>query len=102
MGTRSRLALMMALGYGVQGAWWPALAVHLDGLGIGERGRGLIFATIAIAGLFTPPLAGRIADRWLSAQRLMAILYAVGAILLGLVATGVGRTVGVLFPLLLI
>ena len=78
MGKRSRLSVMMALAYGVQGAWWPVLAVHLGQAGISPRGRGWIFATLALAALLTPTLAGRIADRLIPAQRLLATIYALG------------------------
>ena len=102
MGTRSRLSLMMALAYAVQGAWWPLLAVHLNSRGVSERGRGLLFATLAMAAIIAPPIAGRIADRTLSAQKLLAILYAAGALVLAALALGVWRTVGSLFPVFLI
>ena len=43
-----RLSGMMALVYSVQGAFWPLLSIHLLDLGVSERGRGWIFATMAI------------------------------------------------------
>lgn len=102
MGTRTRLAVMMALAYAVQGAWWPVLSVHLKDLGVSGRGRGWIFATLAIAALISPPLAGRIADRRLSAQKLLAILYAIGSVLLAVMASGRFVTFSGLFPLFLV
>lgn len=101
MGTRARLATMMALAYAVQGSWWPLLSVHLKDLGISGRGRGWIFATFAISALISPSMAGRVADRALSAQRLLAILYAAGSVLLAAAASGVVGTFGGLFPLFL-
>ena len=70
---RWRLSGMMALIYAVQGAWWPLLAVHLRDLGISGPGRGWIFATLALASLTTPIGAGQVADRWLSAEKALAI-----------------------------
>jgi len=102
MGTRSRLSLMMGLAYAVQGAWWPLLAVHLDSLGVSERGRGLLFATLAMSAIIAPPIAGRIADRSIPAQKLLAILFAAGAIVLAALAVGVWRTLGSLFPVFVI
>ena len=102
MGTRSRLAVMMALAYAVQGAWWPVLSLHLADLGVSGRGGGWIFATLAIGALVAPPIAGRIADRLLSAQKLLAILFAIGTLLLIAVAKGVASSFEVLFPLFLI
>src|SRR4051794_16240749 len=96
MGGRVRwqLAAMMALVYAVQGAWWPLLAVHLHDLGISGRGRGLIFATMALASLVAPLQAGRLADRILPTQRFLALLYALGTVLLVLLAVGTTTRVG--------
>jgi MFS family permease len=81
-----RLAGMMALIYAVQGAWWPLLAVHLQDLGLEGRQRGLIFATLAISALATPLGAGQLADRLMPTQRLLAIVYTIGSLFLGLFA----------------
>jgi nucleoside transporter len=101
MRTRTRLAVMMALAYAVQGAWWPLLSVHLADLRVSERERGLIFATLAMAAIFAPALAGRIADRMLSAQKLLAILFGLGVLFLLALAVGVTTTFSGLFPLFL-
>jgi MFS family permease len=99
---RWRLAAMMVLVYAVQGAWWPMLAVHLQELGISGRGRGWIFATLSIASLATPLGAGQVADRLLATQRLLSLMYGLGAGLLLLVATGAIAGTGPLFATLLI
>ncbi|RUL87646.1 MFS transporter [Tautonia sociabilis] len=84
---RARLAIMMALLYAVQGTWYPLLAVHLKDLGLSGEARGWIFATFAI-GCFAAPIgAGQLADRLIPADRLMAIIYAIAAALLGLMAS---------------
>ncbi len=101
MGTRFRLSARMALAYAVQGAWWPVLAVHLGRIGVSPRGRGWIFATLALAALVTPAIAGRIADRIMPAQRLMAWIYAIGTLFLVAAASGVATRFQGLFPLFL-
>lgn len=101
MGIRTRLATMMALAYAVQGAFWPLLSVHLDHLNVSERERGLIFATLAMAAVVSPAIAGRLADRSISAQKLLAIIYATGAGFLILVAWSITKTFRGLFPLFL-
>ncbi len=101
MGTRTRLAAMMFLAYSVQGAWWPLLAIHLDDLKVAPRERGWIFATLAIAAMIAPPIAGRLADRTLSAQKLLAILYALAVAFLIAMAMGVATTTYGLIPLFL-
>jgi hypothetical protein len=98
---RARLALMMALLYAVQGAWWPVLTVHLRDLGIGDRARGWIFATMAIAALASPLVAGHIADRRMAMQRMLALIYAVGTGLLLVPALGLTDRAGPLFVLFL-
>ncbi len=87
-GKRWRLAVMMALVYGVQGAFWPLLAVHLADLGIGGRARGWIFATQAIGSAAVPLGAGQLVDRLMATQRFLALVSALGAGLLAVVAAG--------------
>ncbi|HWE38791.1 MAG TPA: MFS transporter [Isosphaeraceae bacterium] len=98
---RVRLAVMMALLYAVQGAWWPVLTVHLRDLGIGDRARGWIFATMAIAALASPLVAGHIADRQMAMQKMLALIYAVGTGLLLVPALGLTGRAGPLFGLFL-
>jgi len=87
--TKWRLAGMMALIYGIQGAFWPLLAVHLRDLGVDGRGRGWIFATLAIGSVATPLGVGRLVDQLLAAQHFMALAQMVGCVLLGGIAWGV-------------
>lgn len=98
---RWRLAGMMALIYAVQGAWWPVLAVHLQDLGISGRGRGWIFATLAMASVVTPLSAGQLADRLLPTQRLLALIYALGTGFLAMLAFGPVLSFPALFTLFL-
>jgi MFS family permease len=93
---------MMGLIYGVMGSWWPMLAVHLEDLGVTERGRGWIFATMAVGAIVTPLGAGQLADRLMPTQRLLALIYAIGTGLLGAIALGTSSRFAVLFPLFLI
>ncbi|QDV33104.1 Putative nucleoside transporter YegT [Tautonia plasticadhaerens] len=79
---------MMALLYAVQGTWYPMLAVHLKDLGISGEARGWIFATFALGSVLAPIGAGQLADRRLAADRLMCVIYAVAAGLLGVMASG--------------
>jgi MFS family permease len=97
-----RLAVMMALVYAVQGSYWPLLAVHLADLGIAGRGRGWIFATLAIGSLAAPLWAGQVVDRLVPTQRYLAVVYAIGTILLFLLASGAVKGAGWLFAVLLL
>jgi MFS family permease len=95
--TRWQLAWMMALIYGVQGAFWPLLAVHLRDLGIEGRGRGWIFATLALGSFAMPLGAGQLVDRLMAAQRFLALAYLVGTTILVPLAWGVSATPWTLF-----
>jgi MFS family permease len=93
---RWRLAVMMALVYAVQGSFWPLLAVHLADLGIDGRGRGWIFATLAIGSLAVPLGAGQLVDRLMPTQWCLALAYAGGTGLLVVLASGlVTQAVGI-------
>ena len=98
---RVRLSVMMALVYTVQGAFWPVLSIHLTDLGITEQERSGIFATMAIASFAMPLGAGQLADRLMPTQRLLAISFALGSVLLGVVAAGLATTASSLFGLFL-
>ncbi|MBV8078123.1 MAG: MFS transporter [Planctomycetaceae bacterium] len=97
-----RLSGMMALLYAVQGAFWPLLAVHLRDLGIGGRGRGWIFATMALGSLAMPLGAGQLVDRLMPIQRFLALVYALGTGFLVALACGVTARSDVLFVLFLV
>jgi MFS family permease len=98
---RWRLAGMMALIYAVQGSWWPLLTVHLQDLGIAGRGRGWIFATLALSAVATPLGAGQLADRLMPTQRLLALVYGIGSGFLALLAMGPSNRLATLFALFL-
>ena len=98
---RTRLAGMMALVYSVQGAFWPLLSIHLVDLGISERGRGWIFATMAMASFAMPLGAGQLVDRLMPTQRFLTLSFGAGSGVLALMAWGVSAHVGWLFALFL-
>jgi MFS family permease len=97
-----RLSGMMALVYSVQGAFWPLLSIHLVDLGITERGRGWIFATMAMASFAMPLGAGQLVDRLMPTQRFISLTFGTGTFLLALMAWGVSSHVGWLFGLFLV
>ena len=75
----ARLSLMMFLEYVVWGTWLPLLALYLGNVLQFTAGEiGWIFATPAVAcvaGLF---VGGQLADRWMSIEKLLAVLHAIG------------------------
>jgi MFS family permease len=98
---RARLAVMMALLYAVQGAFWPLMAVHLHDLGVSGRWRGGIFATIALGAMVLPLGAGQLVDRFLAIQRVLALSAALGTGLLATLARTTTAAPAALFTLFL-
>jgi MFS family permease len=85
---RSRLSVMMALVYAVQGAFVPVLAIHLKDLGVENRARGWIFATLAIGSMAMPLGAGQLVDRCIAGQRMLAMILVGSACFLMVMASG--------------
>ncbi len=99
---RLRLAVMMGLIYSVQGAFWPVMTIHLADLGVAERGRSVIFATMAIASFAMPLGAGQLVDRFLPTRWYLVASFGAGAVVLGLIAVGVATSVPAFFGLFLV
>jgi MFS family permease len=77
------LSVMMFLEFAVWGAWAPVLAARLLGpLGMSGKQTGWIYATLPLACIFAPLLAGPAADLWVSAKWILAAAHLAGAVLL--------------------
>jgi MFS family permease len=70
----------MLLSGAMVGAWQPCLVAHLNDLGFSEFQLALALSTAPVATMLSP-LAGQAADRWVSADRLVAGLAVAGGIL---------------------
>lgn len=80
---RFRLSVMMFLQYAIWGAWLPFLWSFLAGhRQMTPEQIGNMFAAGAVGAIFGPFLAGQIADRWLSTEKLLAIQHFIGACLI--------------------
>ncbi|MDA3906157.1 MAG: nucleoside permease [Bacteroidales bacterium] len=76
MGIKLRLSAMNFLQFFIWGAWLITIANYWFGTkGWDSSDFGIIFATLGISSLFMPTLAGIIADRWVSAEKLYGILH---------------------------
>ncbi|MDR3329254.1 MAG: MFS transporter, partial [Prevotellaceae bacterium] len=101
MSIRFRLILMSFLQYAVWGAWLISLgaylggSLHFEGFQIGS-----FFATMGIASLFMPAVMGIIADRWVSAQKVMGACHIAAALLL--LAAAPQTDYARLYPLMLL
>ncbi|MHC4497805.1 MAG: MFS transporter [Planctomycetota bacterium] len=86
-----RLSIMMFLEFAIWGAWAPVLAARLLGpLKMTGKQTGWIYATLPLACIISPLIAGQIADRWVNTELILAIAHLVGAALL-FVAAREGR-----------
>jgi len=75
-----RLSLMMFLEFAIQGAWLPLLFGFLrNHRGIDQGTVGNILAVGAIGAMLSPMIAGQIADRYLNAERVMALCHFIAA-----------------------
>ena len=83
MGIKLRLTAMNFMQFFVWGAWLISLGGYLlNTLHFSGGQVGSIYATMGIASLFMPGIAGIIADRWINAERVFGILHFIGAGLL--------------------
>jgi len=77
------LSAVMFLEYAIWGAWAPVLAARLLGpLKMSGKQTGWIYSTLPIACIFSPLLAGWLADKWLNAEWILMGAHLIGAVLL--------------------
>jgi NHS family xanthosine MFS transporter len=80
MNIKFRLIVMNFLQFFVWGAWLISIGGYLGGtLHFSGSQIGAVFSTLGIASLFMPALMGIVADKWLNAEKVLAICHLVGA-----------------------
>lgn len=78
-----RLIVMNFLQFAVWGAWLISLGAYLGGtLQFTGVQIGSFFATMGIASIFMPTLMGIVADRWIPAERLIALCHLFAGVLM--------------------
>ena len=91
---------MMFLNYVVWGAWYVTIGTYLtQTLHFTGTQSGAVFGTAALSCMISPFFVGLIADRYFAAEKVLAALHLVGAVLLYLVSQAV--TFGAVYGLLL-
>jgi nucleoside transporter len=77
------LSVMMFLEYAIWGAWAPVLAARLLGpLKFSGKQTGWIYATLPLACIISPLVAGQLADKWVNTERILFVSHLLGAGLL--------------------
>ena len=77
-----RLGLMMLLNYIIWGSWYVTISTYLTTtLKFTGTQTGAVFGTTAVAALVSPFFVGLIADRLFATEKVLAALYAIGAVL---------------------
>ncbi len=78
-----QLSAMMFFQFFIQGSWYVTMGTYLGRtLDFSGVQIGLAYSTAAIAAIISPVIVGMIADRFFSANRVLAFLNIVGAVLL--------------------
>jgi predicted MFS family arabinose efflux permease len=83
---RIRLSVLMFLQWAVPGALVPLYSIRLHQLGFGQLTIGVCCATQAVAAVVSSLVAGQVADRWLPAEKALAICAALAGLDLWLLA----------------
>jgi nucleoside transporter len=81
--TRIQLSLMMFMEFFIWGGWFVTMGTYLKSLpGTTDIEVGIAYGTQALGAIIAPFIIGLIADRFFSAQRILAVLHLAGAGLL--------------------
>ncbi|HML76002.1 MAG TPA: nucleoside permease [Anaerohalosphaeraceae bacterium] len=85
--TKIQLSVMMFLEFFVWGAWFVTMWRYLNRLNFDGTQIGAAYSTTGWAAIISPFFVGMIADRFFSAQKVMAVLHLLGALLMSWTAT---------------
>jgi nucleoside transporter len=81
------LSFAMFMEYAIWGAWMPVLAARLVGpLKMSGKQTGWIYATLPLACIVSPLLAGLLADKYLNTEWILGGAHLIGAVLMFLAA----------------
>lgn len=78
-----RLVILSFLQFAVWGAYLISMGRYLDSVGLGSS-IGWFYSVQGIVSIFMPALMGVVADRWVQAQRLLALCHFAAALFMGI------------------
>jgi nucleoside transporter len=82
-----RLSVMMFFQFAIQGAWLPLLFPFFNEYrNFSEGAVAALFTAAAVGAIVSPFVAGQLADRYMNAERFMAVAHIVGAVFVWLFA----------------
>ncbi|MHC4365178.1 MAG: MFS transporter, partial [Planctomycetota bacterium] len=82
-----KLSIVMGLEYAIWGAWMPVLAARLLGpLKFSGKQTAWVYATLPLACIISPLIAGQLADKYFNTELLLAAAHIAGAVLLFIAA----------------
>jgi len=84
--TNLKLSIMMFIEWFIWGAWFVPLWQYLNKLGFSPSQVAWSYSSTAIAAILSPLVVGVIADRYFSAQKVLAWLLLAGGVLMGFIA----------------
>lgn len=86
---RFRLSVMMFINFFIWGIWFVTMGTYLTMGKIGADGgqTGLAYGTQCLGAIIAPFIVGIIADRFISAQKILGVLHLVGAVLMYFIST---------------
>lgn len=79
---RLQLSVMMFLEFFIWGGWFVTMGSHLGAIGASGAQIGMAYSTQSWGAIVAPFVIGLIADRYVNAERLLAAIHVVGAVLL--------------------
>jgi len=84
---RIKLSVMMFLQFFIWGAWYVTGPNYLATIGFGAGDFAWMYSVGPIAGIIAPFFVGMVADRFFAAQKVLAVMHLLGAVMMFLATT---------------
>ncbi len=79
---RVRLSIMMFVEFFVWGTWYVTLGTYLSKIGFSGLETGKVYSAIPIGAIVSPFFIGLIADKYFSAEKVLAVMHLIGGLIL--------------------